>query len=133
MSYVRGRVMVAFPISELYFLIAKFLSGGPLKETAQVNWLGIHLNNIYLEFRRVTEMFSVTDSAERARDRRGMLKLFLAGFGYIVVLMLDARGCGCQTAETWLKSFSKVLFCGRCYPDASTGRANSTRSHTMNW
>lgn len=47
-SYVRGRVMVAFPVSELYFLIAKFLSGGPLKETAKVNWLEIYLNNIYL-------------------------------------------------------------------------------------
>nr|XP_037876090.1 PH-interacting protein isoform X4 [Bombyx mori] len=28
-------VIPAFPISELYFLIAKFLSGGPLKETAK--------------------------------------------------------------------------------------------------
>lgn len=67
MSYVRGRVMVAFPISELYFLIAKFLSGGPLKETAKVNWLRIHSIIIYLEFRSVTEMFYVTDFAERAR------------------------------------------------------------------
>lgn len=36
-SYGRGRANLAFPFSELYFLIAKFLCGGPLKETAKVN------------------------------------------------------------------------------------------------
>lgn len=51
---VRGRVMVAFPFSELYFLIAKFLSGGPLKETAKVYWLELCLNNTFLCFLEVT-------------------------------------------------------------------------------
>lgn len=78
-------------------------------------------------------MFSVTDFAERARERRGMLELFLAGLGYIVVLILYARGCGCQTAETLLKSCYKVWFCGRCCPNAWTGRADSTLNPTMNW
>lgn len=50
-------------------------------------------------------MFSVTDSAKRAPDHRRKLELLVAGYGYIVVLILNARGCGCQTAETLLKSF----------------------------
>lgn len=66
MSYVRGRAMIAFPISELYFLIAKFLSGGPLKETAKVNSFRYCLIMIFLELYMVTEMISVTDFAERA-------------------------------------------------------------------
>lgn len=70
-------LMVAFPVTELYFLIAKFLSGGPLKETAKVNSMEIHLNIIFLRTKWLNVTFSVADLAKRARERRGKLVLFL--------------------------------------------------------
>lgn len=76
MPYVWGRVMVAFPVSELYFLIAKFLSGGPLKETAKVNWMAIDVNIYYLKDHVVILNISVADFDKRARKRRGEYKLY---------------------------------------------------------
>lgn len=66
-------LMVAFPVTELYFLIAKFLSGGPLKETAKVNWIEMDLNIIFLPTKSLKITFSVADFAKRARERRGEL------------------------------------------------------------
>lgn len=69
--------MLAFPISELYFLIAKFLSGGPLKETAKVNWLRLRSYYFPVQFSKLTMTLSVADFAKRARDDRGRFELFL--------------------------------------------------------
>lgn len=92
-SNVQGLITIAFPISELYFLIAKFLSGGPLKETAKVNSLPIILNYTLLRFFRLKWVFLSTDTAERARDDRGKLELFLApGSELRFVLIVNARG-----------------------------------------
>lgn len=76
-SVVQGLIIVAFPISELYFLIAKFLTGGPLKETAKVKTLlnDLKLNNLYWKWLKM--LFFVTDSTERARECRGKSELFL--------------------------------------------------------
>lgn len=70
-------LMVAFPVTELYFLIAKFLSGGPLKETAKVNSMKMNPNIIIVSIKSLNITFSVADFAKRTRERRGELVLFL--------------------------------------------------------
>lgn len=72
--------MVAFPVSELYFLIAKFLSGGPLKETAKVNWHRICLNYILITFNHLKRTLFVADFAKRIGECRGKFELPIAGF-----------------------------------------------------
>lgn len=87
--------MLASPISELYFLIAKFLSGGPLKETAKVIWLRIPSCNDYMSSNVVIVTVSVADTAKRARDDRGRSELFLVPG----LSLYCCFGCG----RTWLR------------------------------
>lgn len=79
-SIVRGRVMVAFPVSELYFLVAKFLSGGPLKETAKVNSQCIYLKYILTTFNHLKTTVFVADFAKRVGECGGKSELTIAGF-----------------------------------------------------
>lgn len=90
--------MAAFPVSELYFLIAKFLTGGPLKETAKVNSIELFVNIKNVTLKLLKSRLCFTDTAERVGERRGELKLLLVpGLELIVVLVATARGSGCQT------------------------------------
>lgn len=72
--------MVAFPVSELYFLVAKFLSGGPLKETAKVIQQYKYLNYNFITFKHLKRTVFVADFAKRVGERRGKLELTIAGF-----------------------------------------------------
>lgn len=99
-------VMLPFPVSELYFLIAKFLSGGPLTETAKVNQVEIDVKYNRVSGKLLIGTFFFTDLVKRARESRGESELFLVpGWELIIVLKANARGWGCQTPESFLKTF----------------------------
>lgn len=68
--------MLAFPVSELYFLIAKFLSGGPLKETARVNMLDILVNINIIASKILIQTFCFADVAQRVGECRGEYQAF---------------------------------------------------------
>lgn len=119
-------LMVAFPVSELYFLIAKFLSGGPLKETAKVNRVKLCVNNIYLSTNVVILTFSVADFAKRARERRGKSELFLVPGSKLLLFWSRTHVVATvKVAETLLKSF----YSGRMSAgSASTPRLGGQRA-----
>lgn len=68
--------MLAFPVSELYFLIAKFLSGGPLKETAKVNMLKLLLFINIVVSKILIQTLCFTDFAKRVAECRGEFQAF---------------------------------------------------------